>query len=129
MPAVTPADVQTSPSRMNTGSGSSSTCGKRCRKPSQNAQWVVARWPSSSPAAASRYAPVHTEVVRRACSDARAIQSTTTGSSTALREPSPPATRSVSWRGGGSGSGSTASRMPLLILTWPSVAGPTTSIL
>ncbi len=68
------------------------------------------------------------DVVRRARRDARAIQSTIAGSPIARRAPAPPATTSVSWRGGGSGSGSTPSRKPLPIVIQPSAPGPTTSI-
>ncbi len=68
------------------------------------------------------------DVIRRARREARAIQPTIAASSIARRAPAPPATTSVSWRGGGSGSGPTPSLRPLLIVIWPSVAGPTTSV-
>ena len=65
IPAVTPADVHTLPSRTKIGSGSTVTLGYRRAKSSHHAQCVVARRPSSSPAAASTNAPVHTDVTRR----------------------------------------------------------------
>src|SRR5271169_1112551 len=66
MPAVTPAEVQTGPSHTKIGSGSTRTAGKRWASLAQYIQWVAARRPSSTPAAASRNAPVQTEATRRA---------------------------------------------------------------
>ena len=65
MPAVTPAEVATLPSRTKIGSGSTVTAGNIRARRSQLDQWVVARRPSSSPACASTKAPEHTEVTRR----------------------------------------------------------------
>ncbi|MNN38892.1 hypothetical protein D3C81_1529090 [compost metagenome] len=65
MPAVTPAEVQTAPCWMKIASASTSRAGKRCCSVSHMAQWVAARQPSSSPALASRKAPLHTEAIRR----------------------------------------------------------------
>src|SRR5262245_50227189 len=65
IPAVTPADVKTRPSRTKIGSGSTATrgyCSASCR---HAPQWVVARRPSSKPASANRKAPVQTEPSRR----------------------------------------------------------------
>ena len=50
IPAVTPADVTTSPSRTKIGSASTRTSGYRSASRSQLAQCVVARRPSSRPA-------------------------------------------------------------------------------
>ncbi len=66
MPAVTPAEVQTEPSRTKIGSDSTRTAGKRRASSAQYDQWVTARRPSSTPEAASRNAPVQTEATRRA---------------------------------------------------------------
>ena len=64
MPVVTPAEDHTLPSRTNIASGSTATCG--CRVASNGAciQWVAARRPSNTPAAASRKLPMHTEHTR-----------------------------------------------------------------
>ena len=48
MPAVTPAEVQTGPSRTKIGSGSTRTAGKRRASSAQHDQWVAARRPSST---------------------------------------------------------------------------------
>ena len=61
MPAVTPAEVHTLPSRTKIGSGSNRTLGKRAANSAQRPQWVAARRPSSSPAVATRKAPLHTD--------------------------------------------------------------------
>src|SRR5262249_28469780 len=66
IPAVTPAEVYTPPSRTKIGSGSTSIRGYCRARRSQNSQWVVASRPSSSPAAASRKAPVQTDPTPRA---------------------------------------------------------------
>ena len=66
MPAVTPADVHTLPSRTKIGSGSTvDVRDSVARARSHARQCVVARRPSSSPAAASTNAPVHTDATRR----------------------------------------------------------------
>ena len=65
MPAVTPADVQTLPSRTKMRSRFHRVCGWFRLSRSHADQCVVARLPSSSPAAASTNAPVHTDVTRR----------------------------------------------------------------
>src|SRR6516162_7152364 len=66
IPAVTPAEVHTEPSHTKIGSGSTRTAGKRWASLAQYIQWVAARRPSNTPAAASRNAPVQTEATRRA---------------------------------------------------------------
>ena len=71
MPAVEPAEVMVCPSRTKIRSGSTATRGWRRASSAQNAQCVVAALPSSSPAAASRNAPVQTEQVRRAPAETR----------------------------------------------------------
>ena len=66
MPAVTPADVHTLPSRTKIGSGSTVTSGYSAREVRRTTtQCVVARFPSSRPAAASTNVPVHTDATRR----------------------------------------------------------------
>lgn len=64
MPAVTPADVYTVPSRTKIASGSTVTPECRRARVAACRQCVTARRPSSSPARASRNAPVHTDAVR-----------------------------------------------------------------
>ncbi len=71
IPAVTPAEVTNSPSRTKIGSASTSTSGKAAASASQYAQWVTARRPSSSPAAASTKDPEQTPAVRRAAPESR----------------------------------------------------------
>ena len=66
MPAVMPAEVQTGPSRTKMRSGSSRTFGKRRAKSAVRDQWVVARRPSSRPAAARTKAPEQTLATRPA---------------------------------------------------------------
>ncbi len=90
MPAVTPAEVATWPSRTWTGSGSTSTDGWSRASLSQYAQWVVARRPSSRPAAASRIAPVRTDTRRSARGPCSRSQATTPGAG--FRVPWPPGT-------------------------------------
>ena len=96
MPAVTPAEVITSPSRTKIGSGSTSTSGWRRASSAHHAQWVVARRPSSSPARASRKAPVQTDATRRERAAAARSQPTSRSSSPAAATPVPPGTSSVS---------------------------------
>jgi hypothetical protein len=96
MPAVTPADVHTSPSRTKIGSVSTVTAGYCSASAAQLDQWVTARRPSSRPASASRNAPLHTEATRRERPAAAAIQSIRPRSAHAARFPGPPTTTSVS---------------------------------
>ncbi len=70
--------------------------GKRWASLAQYFQWVAARRPSNTPAAASRNAPVQTEATRRASVARCRTQSTSTGFSAAASTPSPPATSKVS---------------------------------
>jgi hypothetical protein len=65
---------------------------------------------------------VHTETVRRARWDARRTQSTIAWSVIAARAPGPPEIKSVSCRGGGSGSGATPRRVPLSVVIAPLVS-------
>ena len=81
---------------MKIGSGSTRTDGYFADSSSQEFQCVTARRPSSNPAAASRKAPVHTDVTRRARPAASRTQSTYTGSALAGRTPPPPTTTNVS---------------------------------
>ena len=96
MPEVTPAEVQTSPSRTKIGLGSTLSSGWRRASSAVEAQWVVTVRPSSSPARASRKAPEQTEVTRRERRAALRIQRIRPASSSALATPKPPATTSVS---------------------------------
>src|SRR4029077_3263617 len=64
MPVVTPAEDHTLPSCTTIASGSTATCGCRVAAAAY-IQWVAARRPSSTPAAASRKLPAHTEHTRR----------------------------------------------------------------
>ena len=105
MPAVTPAEVETLPSRTKIGSRSTRTAGTAAASASHTAQWVVARRPSSSPASPRRNAPLQTEVTRRARSAVRRIHDTSRAFRMAARVPSPPAISSVS-------TGPVAGRMP-----------------
>ncbi len=98
MPAVTPADVASRPSRTKIGSGSTRTAGYVRGSVSQTDQWVVTRCPSSWPAAASSRAPVHTDTSCRAPRGPWArSQSTSSGSGVLV--PAPPGTRSRSGAG------------------------------
>ena len=80
MPAVMPAEVHTGPSRTKMRSGSSRTRGKRRAKSAVRFQWVVARRPSSRPAAASTKAPEQTLAVRLARAAAARTKSSSAGS-------------------------------------------------
>ena len=95
MPAVTPAEVATLPSLMKIGSGSTVTSGYRAASSAQYAQWVVTRLPCSSPAAASRNAPVQTDAIR---SRPRRVAGAASapGPGRRRRAPSPPGTSSRS---------------------------------
>ena len=96
IPAVTPAEVATLPSRTKIRSGSTVTSG--CARPGRSTT------PSASsrggrragPAVASSSAPVQTDVTLRARPASRAMCRTTAASSTAACTPKPPATSSVS---------------------------------
>ena len=57
MPAVTPAEVHTEPSRTKMGSGSTRTAGKVWASSAHTDQCVAARRPSSTPAAALAHVP------------------------------------------------------------------------
>ena len=94
-----PADVMISPSSTTRASLKTSVPGRRCCSCSMNSQWVVARFPSSSPAAPSRNAPVQTLVVKTPARCWEAIQSRTTGCSSTGHVPGPPGTTTMS-RGG-----------------------------
>jgi hypothetical protein len=102
IPVVTPADVHTAPSRTKIALGSTVTAGNRRASSSHADQWVAARLPSSSPAAASTNAPEHTEVMRGTTRAARRSQPSSAGSLAACRiaAASPPATTTVSRRPG-----------------------------
>ncbi len=80
IPAVTPADVHTRPSLRKIGSQSTASSGCSRTSCCSRAQCVVARRPCSSPAAARRNTPLHTEATRRAPAPASAIQPVSTGS-------------------------------------------------
>ena len=93
MPAVTPPPLMNLPSV--TTRARSGTAPSRARK-SWLAQCVVARLPSSSPAAASTRAPVQTEVTKRAPALCRRRKSSTSASSISALTPTPPGTQSTS---------------------------------
>jgi hypothetical protein len=102
IPVVTPADVHSAPSRTNTALRSTVTWGRKRASRSHADQCVVARSPSSRPAAASTNAPVHTEARRCTRPCARRNQRTQAPSRTTAvtGASSPPATITVSWRRG-----------------------------
>ena len=64
MLAALPAEVRMSPSSTNSTPGSTVTRGYRRASSPHSVQCVVARRPSSSPAAASAKAPVHSDTIR-----------------------------------------------------------------
>ena len=76
VPALTPAEVHTEPSRMNILSGSTSMSGYSAWSRSAHSQWVATLRPPSCPAAASMKAPVQTEHKRRRCGVRPMIHST-----------------------------------------------------
>src|SRR5678815_1906499 len=84
------------PSRTKIGSDSTRTPGYVLASVSHDAQWVVARLPLRRPAAARMNVPVHTEPSRLTRGAIRASHARKAGSCAAVREPRPPATRSVS---------------------------------
>src|SRR6202030_1457698 len=96
MPAVTPAEVQTEPSRTKIGSDATRTAGKRRASSAQHDQWGDARRPSRTPEAANRNAPVQTDATRRALLALALTHLTSIGSAAAASTPGPPATKSVS---------------------------------
>src|SRR3984957_12072982 len=116
MPAVTPAEVQTGPSRTKIGSASTLTAGKRRASSAQTDQWVAARRPSSTPDAASRNAPVQTEATRRARAARLRSQSIRFGSAAAASTPWPaaqPAGRGERDRAGAGGGAAPGPRRAL----------------
>ncbi|MOA36175.1 hypothetical protein D3C78_1576840 [compost metagenome] len=108
MPAVTPAEVQTGPSLMKIGLGSTRNCGCCSASCSQRVQCVTTRRPSSQPLAASRNAPVHTDATRRERRPCSLTQATSAGFFAASYTPQPPAINSVSLPSLGSGSANSA---------------------
>jgi hypothetical protein len=96
MPDVTPAEVQTLPSRTKIGVGSTLSSGWRRASSSVEAQWVVTVFPSSRPAPARRKEPEHTDVTLRERRAALRIQRISSTSSSAALTPVPPATIRVS---------------------------------
>ncbi len=90
MPAVTPAEVQTAPSRTKIGSGSTFMVGYRRARSPQTDQCVATRRPSNAPVAASRNAPVQTDATRCARLARCRTQSTSAGSAVAASTPGPP---------------------------------------
>ncbi len=96
MPAVTPAEVHSRPSRMKIGSQSTCSPGYSRASCAARPQWLVTRWLVASPAAASRNTPLHTEVTRRAPAPAAPIQLSRPWSARAASTPPPPVTTSVS---------------------------------
>ena len=117
MPAVTPAEVATFPSRTKIGSGRTVTSGYRAASPAQLAQCVVACRPASRPASASRNAPVQTATIRSAPAPVRRSQPITSG--TGSRVPGPPGTSSVCGAGSSRRSASGAIASPLPVRTGP----------
>src|SRR6202044_373311 len=83
-------------SLMNMRSGSNWTAGNLRAKSMLRLQCVVARFPSSIPAAANKYAPEHTLLVRRASLAQDWMNRRVLKHERADREPSPPATTRVS---------------------------------
>ncbi len=132
--ALIPAPVQTSPSRMKIGSASTSISGCSAASWCAVDQWVVARFPSSSPAAASRCAPTQTDVTRRV-REARAFtRSTSPASTTARTRRSPsastePGTMSVSMLRPAAWSKVTSGRMrtPAAVVTGSNEAAASTT--
>src|SRR5579863_4375118 len=77
-------------------SASRCTRGNLRAKSTLRLQCVVTRFPSSIPAAANKYAPEHTLLVRRALVAQDWIKRRVLGHESAVREPLPPATTRVS---------------------------------
>lgn len=118
MPAVTPAAVHTDGVlRTKIGSASTVTEGNSRASWSANAQWVVARQPSSRPACAARNAPVQTLTTRRARGAASRSQAMSCRSRRAALTPPPPGTTRVSTGVLWSGSGIAANSRPLVAAT------------
>src|SRR5580698_8506571 len=120
MPAVTPAELQTEPSRTKIGSDSTRTAGKRRANSAQYDQWVTARRPSSAPEAANRNAPVQTDATRRALLARARTQSTSAVSALAASTPGPPAIINVSGGIPLRGSGRVPIPTPAEVVTPPS---------
>ncbi len=110
MPADTPAAVTCLPSN-TTRSGTASTPSPRSS--SSASQWLVARLPSSRPAAASTSEPVQTEVVHVLRSSAARSQSCTGPSSISASRPGPPGTSTTS------GCSSSVSEASAVSASWP----------
>ncbi|MNE78821.1 hypothetical protein D3C80_1752590 [compost metagenome] len=108
MPAVTPAEVQTGPSLMKIGLGSTRRRGYCCASCSHRVQCVTTRRPSSQPLAASKNAPVHTDATRRDTAACWRTQCTRPLSCVAAYIPQPPAMIRVSEGCSGKGSASMA---------------------
>src|SRR5215472_9247375 len=77
MPAATPPEVRTLPSSMYSTSGTTLICGYASARAAQCGQCVVARRPSSRPAAASTNAPRHNDTIRAPRAAAAASASST----------------------------------------------------
>ena len=97
MPAVTPAEVQTPPSSIWMASPSTLTAGRNRCSASTSLQCVVARRPSSAPAAARKNVPLHTEAMRGTRPIARRTMSVAPPCASSCRMPGSPPTVSNVW--------------------------------
>jgi hypothetical protein len=99
IPVVTPADVQTRPSRTKIASRSTSIRGYERPRRSHDDQCVAARLPSRMPARATMKAPSHTEPMRRTTRDARTSQpmSSWLADASSSARSAPPTTSTVSF--------------------------------
>ena len=122
MPAVTPAEVATFPSRTKIGSGSTVTPGYRWASLAQLAQCVVTRARPSSPASASTNVPVHTDTIRSA--SGACVRSQPISSGAGARLPGPPGTITVCGVSSSarSASGTMVSPLPVRTVTPPTLA-------
>ena len=93
MPAVTPADVHTAPSRTTRVPSTRSTSG-HARTSSKAEACVATCFPSSSPAACRIRTPVQTDATRSAVSAWRRTNDSTASLDAASRDPWPPGTTS-----------------------------------
>src|SRR6476620_390196 len=90
MPEATPAEVNTVPSIVKITSVCICALGAESRRKLNVLQWVVAFFPSNSPAFPIRLDPVHTDAVHVDCVDSFDIFWSNTRLFTSLRVPHPP---------------------------------------
>src|SRR5471032_753627 len=124
MPAEMPPLVTMRPLSIQRRSPVTVTRGKAARSSARSSQWVVTCWPSSSPACASRKAPVHTDATSSQAGAVAAIQRITSCLSCSAATTPPGTISTSSWPAlpkSASGNTLRPARARSMALRWPMV--------